>query len=174
MITADLLEAIFKDYRLHPLGTHGVSHWARVLENGRRLAERTGARRSVVELFAVFHDARRESEVFDPRHGKRGADLAAGLRGRLFDLPDADFDLLYEACAHHADGLTKADVTVQTCWDADRLDLLRAGIHPAARRLCTAAARDPQMIEWACRRSKQHIIPALVTAEWGLEVDDYG
>lgn len=170
MITADLLEAILRDYRLHPLGTHGICHWARVLENGRRLAELTGARLAVVELFAVFHDARRESEVFDPRHGKRGADLAGVLRGRLFDLPDADFDLLYDACAHHADGLMKADVTVQTCWDADRLDLLRAGVHPAPHRLCTAAARDPQVFEWACRRSKQNSIPALVMTEWNFPV----
>jgi uncharacterized protein len=45
------------------------------------------------------------------------------------------------------------DITVLTCWDADRLDLGRVGIRPAAHRLCTDAARDPAMIEWAYRRS---------------------
>ena len=59
----------------------------------------------------------------DDGHGQRGAELAAELRGTLFDLPDADFELLYEACARHTDGLTDADITIQTCWDADRLDL---------------------------------------------------
>jgi uncharacterized protein len=35
-----------------------------------------------------------------------------------------------------------ADVTVQTCWDADRLDLVRIDIQPEAERLCTDAARQ--------------------------------
>jgi hypothetical protein len=47
----------------------------------------------IVQLFAVFHDARRINESVDDRHGRRGADLAVELRGRLFDLPDADFNL---------------------------------------------------------------------------------
>ena len=46
-----------------------------------------------------------------------------------------------------------ADITVQTCWDADRLDLGRVGIRPDPRRLCTAAARNPRMIEAAFARS---------------------
>jgi len=33
-----------------------------------------------------------------------------------------------------------ADPTVQTCWDADRLDLGRVGIKPAARYLSLEAA----------------------------------
>jgi uncharacterized protein len=44
-------------------------------------------------------------------------------------------------------------VTVQTCWDADRLDLGRVGKHPHPRYLCTPAARDREVIEWAYRRS---------------------
>jgi uncharacterized protein len=44
-------------------------------------------------------------------------------------------------------------MTVLTCWDADRLDLGRVGIKPNPHRLCTAAARDPMMIEWAYKRS---------------------
>jgi uncharacterized protein len=42
---------------------------------------------------------------------------------------------------------------VQTCWDADRLDLGRVGKRPDPRRLCTPAARDRDVIEWAYRRS---------------------
>ena len=41
------------------------------------------------------------NEVVDFGHGQRGAELAAELRGDLFDLCDADFELLYEACAKH-------------------------------------------------------------------------
>jgi len=117
------VHAILEKYSLPWGGTHGVSHWARVLENGLRLAEETGASIEVVPLFAVFHDSRRINEGEDDGHGRRGAELATELRGRLFDLSDEDFNLLYEACAQHTDGLTDGDITVQTCWDADRLDL---------------------------------------------------
>lgn len=79
--------------------THGVSHWARVLENGLRLAKETGASIEVVQLFAVFRDSRRVNEGVDDGHGKRGAELAAAFRGDWFNLPNADFDLLYAACA---------------------------------------------------------------------------
>jgi hypothetical protein len=45
------------------------------------------------------------------------------------------------------------DITAQTCWDADRLDLGRVGTTPKAEYLCTNAARDPDMIEWAHGRA---------------------
>jgi uncharacterized protein len=41
----------------------------------------------------------------------------------------------------HSHGSTEADSTVQACWDADRLDLVRIGIEPEPDRLCTDAAR---------------------------------
>ena len=41
-ITPALLEAIRQGYALPWMGIHGVTHWARVLENGLRLAEQTG------------------------------------------------------------------------------------------------------------------------------------
>ena len=128
-----LVHAILEDYALPWHGIHGVGHWARVLENGLRLAEATGAKIEVAQLFAVFHDSQRISESSDYGHGQRGAELAAGLRGDLFELSDADFDLLHFACAHHTDGLTEGDVTIQVCWDADRLDLGRVGMIPAAK-----------------------------------------
>jgi uncharacterized protein len=57
------------------------------------------------------------------------------------------------AVRHYSDGLTEADVTVQTCWDSDRLDLGRVGIVPRPERLCTVQARDPVLFERAYRRS---------------------
>jgi len=45
------------------------------------------------------------------------------------------------------------EVTVQTGWDADRLDLGRVGIVPRPDKLCTAQARDPVLLERAYRRS---------------------
>ena len=122
---------ILEGYALPWGGDHGVAHWARVLENGLRLAEETGADLGVVRLFAVLHDSRRVNEVTDPDHGPRAAEFALSLRGHLFDLPDHEFRLLHRACAGHTHERTHPDVTIQTCWDADRLDLGRVGITPA-------------------------------------------
>jgi uncharacterized protein len=72
-----IVHAILLEYALPWAGTHGVGHWARVLENGLRLAELTGAIAEVVQLFAIFHDSRRVNEDFDLAHGQRGAELAA-------------------------------------------------------------------------------------------------
>lgn len=170
-ITPALLDAILTQYALPLYGVHGIAHWARVLENGRRLAAVHPARLPVVELFAVFHDSRRRSEGIDFGHGQRGAELAAKLRGQAFELDDADFALLYDACAHHTDGRTEADITLQVCWDSDRLDLSRVGITPRAGRLCTQAARDPVLLNWAVARADNWFIPDLIQSEWGRSQD---
>jgi uncharacterized protein len=90
------------------------------------------------------------------------------LRGDGFLLAPGAFDLLFYACAFHTDGLIDADPTVQTCWDADRLDLPRAGIRPAADRLCTTAARDAATIAWAADRSLRRAQPALLDQDWAV------
>ncbi len=168
MIAQPLLEKILSQYSLPIHGLHGVSHWARVLEIGQRLTEQTSANLAVVELFAVFHDSRRQSEGTDHQHGKRGADLAASLRGSFVRLSDAEFELLYYACSYHTDGMTDADPTVQTCWDSDRLDLPRANITPKPQQLCTAAARDAGLRQWAERRAVQRVLPDWVEQAWGI------
>ncbi len=162
-----LVREIVGGYTLSPMGVHGLPHWGRVLEIGLRLADETKASRSVVALFAVFHDSRRENDAIDPEHGRRGAELAATLRDAHFEITDAEFDLLRYACEEHTCGLTEADVTVQTCWDADRLDLPRVGIRPRNDLLCTAAARDPEIQRWAADRSIAGHAPSFVTNEWG-------
>ncbi len=137
-----------------------------MLENGLRLAELTGADVAVVQLFAVFHDARRVNEGHDPGHGTRGALLARQLRGELFQLDDHAFALLDYACRYHTDGRTDGDVTVQTCWDADRLDLGRVGMRPHPQYLCTEAAKDPALINWADGRACFRFVPDLVSKTW--------
>ena len=167
---APLVHAILEEYALSWHGTHGIGHWARVLENGLRLAEATGADVEVVRLFAVFHDSRRVNEGVDDGHGKRGAELAASFHGRLFTLSDDRFDLLYAACVGHTDGGTDGDVTIRTCWDSDRLDLGRVGIRPEPKRLCTPAAKRPDILEWADGRGHFQVIPQIVTADWAIGV----
>lgn len=162
-----ILRAILPGYTLPHDGTHGVTHWARVLENGRRLCEATSADPEVVALFAVFHDARRVNEYRDDAHGHRGAELAASLRGGLVHLDDRRFELLYEACRLHTDGHTTGDLVLQVCWDADRLDLGRVGIRPSPKRLCTPAARE--LVAWAHERAEREHVPTRILKEWGYE-----
>ena len=169
----DVVREILARYRLPWNGTHGLPHWARVLETGRLLARNTGADLEIVALFAVFHDSCRTNEGWDHGHGKRGAELAASLRGDLFELEPSRFDLLYHACEHHTDGGTEGDVTILTCWDADRLDLGRVHIAPSPDYLCTSAARREETIRWAEARSRSGFVPEIVTRDWlpTLETD---
>jgi uncharacterized protein len=161
-----ILIAVRDQYRLSWTGLHGVGHWARVLENGLRLADDTGADREVVTLFALFHDACRLNDGIDRGHGRRGADLALSMHGRYFELDGSRLDLLLDACARHTGGEIEADPTVQTCWDSDRLDLLRAWIKPSPQKLCTEAARDPETIAWANDRSRREEIPGFARDGW--------
>jgi uncharacterized protein len=117
---------------------HGPDHWRRVERNGCILAARSGANINVVRLFALFHDSRRENDGWDPDHGKRGAELASSMRGRHFDLPDKDFELLHYACIWHTDEERHEDSTIGTCWDADRLDLGRVGMIPDPHYMSTS------------------------------------
>jgi uncharacterized protein len=166
-----ILQFVLEDYALPWSGPHGVAHWARVFENGLRLAEETGADVEVVRLFAVLHDSRRVDEGRDPDHGPRAAEFARTLRGRLFDLPEPEFLLLHRACAGHTHERTHPDVTIQTCWDADRLDLGRVGITPHPRYLCTEEAKRPATILWADRRATSWLVPELVWEDWGIDLE---
>jgi uncharacterized protein len=171
MDTAAIIREILPGYALHPRGFHGVVHWARVMENGLKLAEQTGADPTVVTLFALFHDSRRVNDGSDWGHGLRGAKLARQLRGKAFELSDSDFELLYRACEWHTEGKADQDVTVLTCWDSDRLDLGRVGIRPDPKYLGTAAGRSREMIAWADNRARTDHEPPIVIEQWGIPLD---
>lgn len=160
---ARLVQAIAPGHHSQGRGVHGVVHWGRVLENGTRVAEATGADVRLVRLFAVFHDARRINDRGDPGHGARGGALARAMRDKWLDLSNEQMDLLEYACVYHTDGLTEADPTVQACWDADRLDLPRVRITVKPDRLCTAAARVAETIAWADQRARAGHIPDFVS-----------
>jgi uncharacterized protein len=153
VITPDLVAFLSGEFLLDWRGIHGAPHWARVHWNGCTLARRNGANARVVELFAFLHDARRENDGHDPWHGARAAELIAELDGKLFCLTRTERLQLETACREHSNGGLRGDLTVRTCWDADRLDLGRVGKHPAPERLCTEEARDPDLIALAFHRS---------------------
>ena len=165
-----ILHAILEEYVLPWDGDHGIAHWARVLENGLRLAEETGANIEVVQLFAILHDSQRVNEAGDPDHGPRAAAFALDLRGLLFDLPDHEFRLLHRACAGHTHERTHPNVTIQTCWDADRLDLGRVGITPHPSHLCTDAAKRPDMLKRADGRASFGVVPELIKTAWKIDL----
>lgn len=150
VLTPALMREIRGQFRLDWQGVHGAPHWARVRHHGVTLARQVGADVRVAEIFAVIHDSQRENDWTDPAHGQRAADYAARLRRRgLIELDKAATALLQAACRGHSDGYIEADITVQVCWDADRLDLGRVGMRPDARRLCTPMAKTESVIEHA-------------------------
>ena len=166
-----LLKVIRNQYSLDWYGLHGVAHWARVYENGLRIANKLDINTDVLLLFSVLHDSRRVNDAIDPGHGRRGAELAAQFRGRYFELADEEFDLLYYACETHTDGLTEGDLTVQICWDAERLDLARVrGFKPKAKKLCTEAAKHPATVAWASGRASSAYVPELLRKEWDQKI----
>jgi len=154
MIRRALIDKVREVYVLDWDGLHGFAHWERVRENGLRLAETTGADVEVIEHFAVLHDCCRLDDGRDPGHGPRAAKLVRELAGDVVHLDPERLELLVTAIRDHTKGFTEGDVTVRTCWDADRLDIGRADIRPDPARLCTEAARNPEVIAWGWRRSR--------------------
>lgn len=120
---------------------HGPEHWQRVERYGVDVAVNSGGDLLVVRLFAVFHDACRINDSIDEAHGARAAELAAQFRGVSYELSDEHFALLQYACTWHTAGRTSSDAILGACWDADRLDLWRAGITPRATFMSTDYAR---------------------------------
>jgi uncharacterized protein len=84
----------------------------------------------------------------------------------LIYLDDTQFDLLFEACRLHADGLTTGERTLLTCRDADRLDLGRVGIVPSPRYLGTKVASN--LIPWGHVRAVEWYVLNVILASWGV------
>lgn len=162
-----LLPDVIAQFALDPDGLHGMPHWARVLENARRLALDTDVNPDVLELFAILHDARRISDGEDRDHGLRSAELAIYCRDRGYLLEDEDFSRLHLAIIGHNKRCSDpGDETIRICWDAEQLDLGRLGITPRAHCMYTAGGRDPSMIAWADNRSRHGHVPDLVENRW--------
>lgn len=163
-IPPELLAHLRDNFALEWRGIHGAPHWARVARIGERVALEAGARLDVVRLFAVFHDSCRQDDGYDPTHGASAAKLAKRLHGELFDLDTEGLELLVEACTGHSEGRLSKDITIQACWDADRLDLGRVGIEPLPELLGSDAARA--LLPWANERADRAFEPAFVKADW--------
>jgi hypothetical protein len=126
-----------------PNSYHGPQHWEKVERNAIAIAELSDADMKVVRLFSVIHDSKRINENDDPLHGHRSAELAQNLYDQgLLPINKEQLTLLMDACKYHNDGQTTDNKTIGTCWDADRLDLLRVNIVPDKKYLSTEAAKN--------------------------------
>ncbi len=123
MISREVLQLIRSTFILDWQGIHGLPHWSRVRVNGLQIARNNTADQKVVELFAFLHDVKREVDFNDPEHDPRAAAFIHSLPDTLLNIRPVQKERLEYACYYHSRGLTEADITIQTCWDADRLDL---------------------------------------------------
>lgn len=149
-------------------GIHGIPHWGRVRSFGLSLAKEVGLPEKLhglVELFALYHDIGRRSDGRDFEHGpessklfwKDALDPAMGLFG---DKPDEPFaeqcrQTIGVAIELHNTGrmdaadlpylsspIPEARLVTEICWDADRLDLGRAGVQAEYIRVILPQAKD--------------------------------
>lgn len=150
-----LLGEIRRGFRLDWHGIHGAHHWGRVRHHARALAVAREADVIVVELFAFLHDSQRHDDYEDRHHGERGAEYARALQGRYYDLGEKQLSQLTLAIRDHSGGEVSTDATIQSCWDADRLDLGRVGIRPQSRFLSDhGAARIAPAYNWSVGRRR--------------------
>ena len=158
------LQSHIFSHRLFISEVHGIVHWKQVERNGLLLAEKTGADIVVVRLFALFHDSKRANDGEDIVHGARGAEFAKTcFEEHLFEITQEQFDKLYHACKFHTTEHRSGDATIDTCYDADRLDLGRVGIvlNPnkmatsygatIARKSLEADVEPEEMREWLAK-----------------------
>ena len=140
---------------------HGLSHWERVERNGLLLAT-DEVNRTVVRLFAYLHDKWRVDNWEDIEHGKRAAENLPALRGTLLAwLTDEEFELLRKACELHTVCHRTGNPTIDACFDADRLDLMRVGIIPDPEKMATERGK------FYAANMKQFY------ADTGMKEDDY-
>lgn len=144
-----LVNQIVSDFKIDFNSAHGISHWRKVREIGNFLTKKTGADLEVVNLFAYLHDSKRKDENDDLGHGKRATAFINKLNKQGFiKLNNHQLEELLFACEFHDDSSVKSDnITIQTCWDADRLDLSRVGIMPKKQFLNTSIAKEDRVIE---------------------------
>ena len=118
--------------------THGVEHWDRVTRFGEMLYV-DGVDMNVVVAFAYLHDVGRINNYVDDEHGQRASILVDGIRHSfLRDFNDEQVALLKRACELHTLKHRTGNITIDTCFDADRLDLPRVGITPDPELMATS------------------------------------
>lgn len=149
MIAISLLKLIQSQFRFPLTSIHGILHWEHVEAIGSHLAAFVEADLEVITLFAYIHDACRFNEEFDPQHGERSSQLAKDLfKSKFIQISTRQLKDLTVACQFHSQKRVKPEnITIATCWDADRLDLWRIGITPNPNYLFSGLAKNVSIQE---------------------------
>lgn len=162
---AALQDFVFEN-RVFDSDYHGLAHWRQVEFNGLLLAPRTGADITVVRLFALFHDCKREDDGYDGEHGARGAAFAKQcFEEKRLDITQEQFDKLFHACSFHTKEHRAGDATIDTCYDADRLDLGRVGFPLNPEKMATEPGKK------IARRSLAEQVSVFAMREWLKNLD---
>lgn len=132
--------------------THGLNHWDRVAMFGERLCQEE-ADLNVILAFAYLHDSERVNNGEDLYHGYRASMLIDSIRHTMLrDMSDEQIRKLKSACELHTIKRKTGDLTIDICFDADRMDLLRVGIKPQPERMATGHGAElvsnPDFCEW--------------------------
>lgn len=134
---ADFLQSFLKvtEYKSD---CHDLRHAERVELLGLMLAKKTDADRDVIIWFAYLHDSQRANDWQDNNHGLLAAMFVDSIRNTYLQyLNDTQIRQLKEACRLHTSTHSTGDITIDTCFDADRLDLWRFGTQPDPNMMAT-------------------------------------
>lgn len=126
---------------------HGYDHWKNVEKIGHYIADRNGADKKVISAFAFLHDIGRTDESEESGHGKKSAELIE--KSFNPDLSDEKQKKLLVAVSEHDKADARSDdITIQTCWDADRLDLPRVHVFPDKNLLYTEVGKSQETFKY--------------------------
>ena len=147
-------------------GIHGINHWMRVLANLVIIHDNLSIDLQVAIAFSFLHDAFRINDFDDIEHGERVEKWFKNNKkiSKKINLTERQKEVLFFACSWHSQGKTislfneikhnfnEFEInTIVSCWDADRLDLARAGILPNDRYLSTDVAKI-KTIQMLCNK----------------------
>ena len=153
-----LIDVVIENFALDHRGIHGVSHWARVMLNGEMLhRHHPEIDLHVVKLFGVLHDCKRVCDSGDHDHGIRAADWLVTQNNILFKTTPIQLSHLVRACRGHTLEKFTDDITVQACWDSDRLDIGRCKEIVDTSFLGTPAAKLDEVVAHAIARSRKYL-----------------
>ena len=151
VVTQPYVDFLARQYQLNHNRCHDIEYWFRVIINGRLIA----ADIEVIEHFALLHDMVRKDEKWGSLHGNRSVQFALSLSGSWIKLNRFQMQQLTEACRDHSMGHLSKDLTIQACWDADRLDVGKLDNMPNHTYPATNIASDPKFVKTAIERAKE-------------------
>jgi uncharacterized protein len=165
VIPKKVLKSIIEEYSLNLLsGMNGLNHWSRVLENALLLSEYNNANKNIIIAFSLFHKIKRNNEEHDQNEGIKSAEFLRYYEDQL-NLTEEEFDETYLACKNISEYMFHENKNISTCWDAERLDLMRTGLYPKESNMNSDYAKNAGIITWSVKRALNNHI-----SDWVYEM----